>query len=172
VFETLSLWALCYGGMDEHLFLAELRKRMPGKGHVLASPARLHGCRVIAWQGRGQGFCVRQGATKGGPATAVFWMAGYVDGDRPRDWWLERGYGKDHVVVFDGRRSGPGGIPFGKPTIMDRLEVLQRQHPSLTFFVGTFPNPSGKGQNRTQILWYSDTELGAESDLEARLGEE
>jgi len=70
------------------------------------------------------------------------------------------------------RRSRPGGIPFTKPKIMDRLEVLQRQYPSLTFFVGTFPNPSGQGQDRTQILWYSDTELGAEGDLEARLSTE
>jgi hypothetical protein len=66
------------------------------------------------------------------------------------------------------RRSRPGGTLFTKPKIMDRLEVLQRQYPSLTFFVGTLPNPSGKGQDRTQILWYSDTEMGAEGDLEAR----
>src|SRR5437588_13128162 len=80
--------------------------------------------------------------------------------------WDEEGLVHDLILmatncVWTGhRRNCPGGIPFTKPKIMDRLEVLQRQYPSLTFFVGTFPNPSGKGQDRTQILWYSDAELG------------
>jgi hypothetical protein len=32
---------------------------------------------------------------EGGPATEVFWLAGAVDRDSPRDWWREQGYGKE-----------------------------------------------------------------------------
>ncbi len=100
--------------------------------------------------------------------TIVAWFERIAAG---KTHWDEEGLLHDLMLmatscVWAGhRRAARGGIPFTKPQIMDRLETLQRRYPSLAFFVGTFPNPSGNGQDRTQILWYSDTDLGAEADL-------
>jgi hypothetical protein len=95
----------------------------------------------------------------------VAWFKRIEEG---RSHWTKDGLVHDLMLmsgcVWTGeRRASPGGMPYTYPRIMNRLETLQTLYPSLSFFVGTFPQV--RGQDRTQILWYSDTGLGAEADL-------
>jgi hypothetical protein len=81
--------------------------------------------------------------------------------------WSEEGLEHDLILmatscIWHGKRK-VGGTNFTKPKIMDRLESLQARFPTLTFFTGVFPRITG--QPCTQILWYSDTELGTQDDL-------
>jgi hypothetical protein len=98
--------------------------------------------------------------------TIAAWFAKAKD---KRGQWSTEGLEHDLILmatscIWRGNRK-IGGINFTKPKVMDRLENLQAAFPTLTFFTGVFPRL--KGQSSTQILWYSDTELGTEDDLQA-----
>src|SRR5262245_48202226 len=88
MFETLSMWGLAYGGVEPQRLLEHFHKHPGFEGHVLIRPAHLDGCRVIAWMHKDTGFCQLSGSPVGGPATAIFWCAGYVDdGREPAEFW-------------------------------------------------------------------------------------
>ena len=102
MFETISVWALCYGGFPPGKVAEFYQKDPRTVGHVLISPEGLDGCHVVAWMNDEVGISRMKGAMADGPATAIFWLAGYSDLEPVEFWKENRVSEQGYYCVFDG----------------------------------------------------------------------